>query len=73
MALLGEVQLAVGGMQVGVTAVAVGEALHVEFPEDGGEAAMVSGFDGAMGHHVGVDNRVGASQMRRSQRSIVGS
>ena len=55
-----KVQLAVGGIQVGVTAVAVGETLHVEVAEDGGEAAMVSGLDRTMGHPVGVDNAVGA-------------
>ena len=70
-ALLGEVQLAVGGIQVGVTAVAVGEALHVELPEDGGEAAMVTGLDGTMGHPVGVDNRVGALLPNGAQLEVL--
>jgi hypothetical protein len=53
-ALVGQVELAVGGIQVGVTAAAVGEPGDGDVAEDRGQRTDVAGLDGAVTFAVGV-------------------
>ena len=71
MALDGQVEQAVGGMQVRVAAVTVGHTLHVDLTEDARQAAVMAGLDGPVGDPIGVDRRGQASLGSGAHREVI--
>jgi hypothetical protein len=55
-ALLGQVEGGIGGVQVRRSPMAIGQALDGHGAEHGGELAVVAGLDAAVGDAVGVDD-----------------
>jgi hypothetical protein len=70
-ALRGEIEHAVGGMQVPSAAVAVGEALDRDLAEDGREASNVAGLDGPSRDSLRVHDRVQPWLVLRAQGEMI--
>ena len=70
-ALLGRIEAPVRGIEVLVSAMAIGEPLHLDLAEDGHQGSPVAHLDSAVGHCLGVEHRVEPGLVHRTHVEVV--